>query len=121
MTLHEALAARVQDWIARGYPHDTYPAVAEIFEWAHGAEDTGNVRFLRPPQLRALETYWYLRLIEQTPHVLDLYRRLFPGRTGLLESLGLMQPALHRTALELGGIDALLEAIKTDDALVKTA
>ena len=34
--------------------------------------DAGGPRFLRAPQLRALETYWYLRLVEGTPHVLDL-------------------------------------------------
>lgn len=120
MTLHEALAARVVAWKHAGYPVDDFPAIAEILEWAHGIEDTGNVRFLRPPQLRALETYWYLRLVERTPHILDLYRRLYPSQTALLEALGLGHPDLRGRALDLGGVDALIDAVRRDDDLVKT-
>lgn len=120
MTLHEALAVRVAGWKRDGYSVDDFPAIAEILEWAHGIEDTGNVRFLRPPQLRALETYWYLRLIERTPHILDLYKRLFTGQTALLEALGLGHQDLRGKALDLGGVDALIQAVRTDDGLVKT-
>ena len=88
--LHERIAPRVDAWRADDYPCDDYPAVAEIFEWAH---DPGieALRFLRPPQLRALETYWYVRLAEKTPHIFDLYRKLYSpdvDMAGLLESLG---------------------------------
>ncbi|MCG8353681.1 MAG: hypothetical protein MI924_38445 [Chloroflexales bacterium] len=51
--------------------------------------ETGAPRFLRPPQLCALETYWYLRLVERTPRVLELYRRLFPDHQDLAAALGL--------------------------------
>jgi type III restriction enzyme len=54
--------------------------------------DNEAPRFLRVPQLRALETYWYLRLVEGTPDVLELYRRLYPSATEFLEALGLGQP-----------------------------
>jgi hypothetical protein len=80
--------------------------------------DAGGPRFLRAPQLRALETYWYLRLVEGTPHVLDLYRRLYPATTEFLEALGLGQPQLQRMALD-DGVDALLERVRTDDELVR--
>src|SRR4030065_469842 len=59
------------------FPSVESPPIAEIFEWASDAE-SGALRFLRRPQLRALETYWYLRLIEGTPHIFTLYQRLFP-------------------------------------------
>jgi len=65
-----------------------------MLEWACESE-TGSLRFLRPPQLRALETYWYLRLIEGTPHVADLYQRLFPvdDLASHIEALGVPEAA----------------------------
>jgi hypothetical protein len=90
--LHEALAARVAEWRDAGYHHDQFPAVGEILQYAVEGEEegspypqSGTLRFLRALQLRALEAYWYLRVVEGTPHVADLYRRLFPqpaGRAG---------------------------------------
>ena len=81
--LHEVLAERVSAWRADGYP-SRYPAVAEILRFAIDGEDTaspwplsGHLRFLRAAQLRALETNWYLRLVERTPHIGVLYERLF--------------------------------------------
>ena len=118
MTLHEALAIRVAAWNAGGYTVENFPAIAEILEWAHGVEETGNVRFLRAPQLRALETYWYLRLVEGTPHVLELYKRIYTNKTDLLTALGLGNQELIGRALD-GGVDALIDAVRTDDALVK--
>lgn len=118
MTLHETLAARVAGWRAGGYVCDEFPAIAEILEWAHGDEASGNVRFLRPPQLRALETYWYLRLVEGTPHVLALYRRLFSKQTELMAALGVDHPDLKSLALDLG-LDQVLDLIRTDNVLVK--
>jgi predicted nucleotidyltransferase len=118
VTLHEALAPRVSQWREGGYTHDVYPAIGEILEWARGDEASGNVRFLRPPQLLALETYWYLRLVEGTPHVLDLYRRCFRTSSEFLAALGLDHSDLKTMALDLG-VDGLLDAIRTDDGLVK--
>jgi type III restriction enzyme len=36
------------------------------------------LRYLRRAQFRALETYWYLRLVLNTPRIGDLYTLLFP-------------------------------------------
>ena len=72
MELHEALAAKVDAWREAGYPSDS-PALAEILDYA--TEDvepgapwprSGRLRFLRAAQLRALETCWYLRVVEQS-------------------------------------------------------
>lgn len=115
--LHQILGRKVDQWRVGGYPSPDYPAIAEIFEWASDPE-TGTLRFLRKPQLRALETYWYLRLVEGTPHIFVLYQKLFPHRSELLKALGLTTPEITRLVLDQS-FDALWERIKTDDEFVK--
>jgi type III restriction enzyme len=116
--LHQILAERVSKWRADGYPSPECPAIAEILEWAIDLE-SGTPRFLRLPQISALETYWYLRLVERTPHVFALYQRLFAEPAELLDALGLSHPEI--TKLTVGRpLDALWERIKTDDAFVQT-
>lgn len=115
--LHQQIAARVNTWRSEDYACPEYPALAEILEWAHIPE-TGHARFLRRPQLRALETYWYLRLIEKTPHVFDLYRKFYPKQSELLSALGLDHGDIKEYVLD-EGFDALLKRIKTDDAFVR--
>ncbi len=116
--LYEVLATRVDRWRADGYPTPDHPAIAEILEWTADPE-SGASRFLRRPQVRALETYWYLRLVEGTPHILDLYRRLFPHPPDLLDALlGLTAPELARQFLGTP-LDDILHRVRTDDALVR--
>jgi hypothetical protein len=120
--LHEALARDVAAWREAGYPSDI-PALAEILDFATDTEggDDGaalHLRYLRPPQLRALETYWYLRVTLRTPHVTELYTRSFPGTLDRLKALGLDTPAMKDVVVEIG-IDGLLERIRTDDAFVR--
>lgn len=116
--LHEQLAAEVAAWRAAGYPAGDYSCISEIFEWARD-EATGGLRFLRPPQLRALETYWYLRLVEVTPHVFDLYERLYPPKKSqgdFLEALGIPEPAFRAANFNL---KRLLKRIRKDDGFVR--
>ncbi len=115
--LHQKIAACVNTWRSEDYACPECPALAEILEWAHIPE-TGHARFLRQPQLRALETYWYLRLIEKTPHVFDLYRKFYPKQSELLSALGLDHGDIKEYVLD-EGFDALLKRIKTDDAFVR--
>ena len=89
--LHQVLAERVTGWRTAGYPHDRFPAIAEIL--LHARMEDGSPRYLREPQIRALESYWYLRLVEGTPHIADLYERCFPQVSDRLAALGLDQPA----------------------------
>ncbi len=114
---HQALVPKVDQWRKDGYASPDYPAISEIFEWASDPE-TGTPRFLRKPQLRALETYWYLRLVENTPHIFTLYQRLFPVPSDLLEALGLAAPQIMKLVADRG-LDALWERIKTDDGFVR--
>ncbi len=116
--LYQRLAERVAGWRADGYSADEYPAIAEILEFASEPE-TGELRYLRRPQLRALETYWYLRLAEETPHIFDLYQRVFPPETdkqALLDALGVPEAAFRDANYDL---DALWERSRTDDEFVR--
>lgn len=115
--LHQVLAQEVDKWRKEGYPSPDYPAIAEIFEWARDP-DSGALRFLRAPQLRALETYWYLRLVEGTPHIFTLYRRLFPDPPDLLEALGLAAPRIMKLVAGQP-LDPLWERIRSDDRFVR--
>lgn len=121
--LHAALIPRVDAWRQSGYRHDRFPAIAEILGYAtEDGPDTGanggRLRYLRAAQFRALETYWYLRLVEGTPHVAELYRRCFEHVADRLTALGLDAPELRDLALNIG-YDGLLERLRTDDELAR--
>ncbi len=117
-SLYQRLTPRVGRWRDDEYACEAYPAIAEILAWSRLAE-TGELRFLRKPQLRALETYWYLRLVEKTPHVFELYRRLFPLNSELLAALGLEHTAIQQVIIDGGGLAALWARIKGDDDFVR--
>lgn len=104
----------VAAWREEGYRHEDYPAIAEILEWASNP-DVPNFR-LRKPQLRALETYWHLRLREATPHIFDLYQSLFPKKKDLLDALGIPEEAFSRADYDM---EALVQAIRQDDEFVR--
>lgn len=105
--LYERIAARVTKWRDAGYPHERYQAIGEILEFQ--VDPDGGLRYLRATQLRALETYWYLRLAENTPRVIDLYRELYPTTTELLTALGITAQELKDRALD-SSVEALLNA-----------
>ena len=94
MQLYEALSRHVTVCREENYKHNQFPAIAEILEWAC-QPDVPNFR-LRKPQLRPLETYWYLRLVEETPHIFDLYQSLFPKKKEFLEAFGISDEAFSR-------------------------
>ena len=51
-------------------------------------------------QLRALETYWYLRLVKGTPHIFDLYQEFFPAKDdpdAMLKALGIPDAAFKES------------------------
>jgi len=118
MHLHRQIGARVEEWRSKGYPCDEYPAIAEIMEWATDPE-SGNLRFLRRAQFQALETYWYLRLVEKTPHIFDLYRRAYPPEENLkllLDSLGIPMAAFEAVNFNRG---ELWDRIRKDNDFVR--
>jgi type III restriction enzyme len=61
-------------------------------------------------------TYWFLRLQEGTPHTFDLYKKYFPKKDPLLESLGIPQAAFKQVDYK---INALWRQIKTNSDFVR--
>ena len=120
--LYELIQENVGAWREAGYPYPDHPAIAEILEYAVLPE-TGSLRFLRAAQLRALETYWYLRLVEGTPHIFDLYRRYYPQPLDLLDALGMdteeIKDTLINDLMSRGGPDAFWDRVRSDEDFVK--
>ena len=114
--LYQALAAKVAEWRQAGYRCDDYPAIAEILEFQIETE-TGSRRFLRQAQLRALETYWYLRVIEKTPHIFELYGRIYETTSQRLEACGLNHSEIKTFVMD-HGVEALWERVRSDDQFV---
>jgi len=120
--LYQLLSAKVDDWRAAGYPCAEYPAIAEVLTYQRD-EETGDPRYLRSPQLHALEVYWYLRLIEGTPRIADLYLRyrkegLYATKQELVEALGVPTAAWQEPKVDTE-IANLFEAIENDDDFVR--
>lgn len=114
--LHEALAAKVAAWRDAGYPVADYPGVAEIFQHAWLDDERTSLRYLRRAQFVALETYWYLRLVLDTPTVPRLYEHLFPSRKERLEAMGVSSKLFEEVDYDL---DALLERVRNDSGFVR--
>jgi hypothetical protein len=113
--LHQIIAGKVQAWRANEYECSDFPALAEILEYQID-QDTGARRFLRIPQIAALETYWYLRIVEGTPHIFDLYTKCYSKKIELMDALGVPRAALDAVDLDF---DAMWERILTEDEFVK--
>src|SRR5665647_1985727 len=106
--LYQALAAKVDEWRQKKYPCDEYPAICEVLEYAVEDEETEQLRYLRRAQFRALETYWYLRLVLNTPKIPELYETLFPKPKERREAMGLTHPEIVSYIAD-EGFDACLE------------
>lgn len=116
--LYQALAARVDAWRVEHYPCTDFPAIREILEFATEDAETGQLRYLRRAQFRALETYWYLRLVLKTPRIPDLYTQLFPKPKDRREAMGLTHPNIVSFIAD-EGLESCLERVKTDNAFVR--
>jgi len=113
--LHQQLAAAVSRWRDAGYPQESYPAIAEILQYGFEPE-TGDFRYLRRAQFRALETYWYLRLQLGTPTIPELYERLFPKPKDRLAAMGVSNELFAEADFDF---DTLIDRVLRDNALVR--
>ena len=115
--LHERLAADVAQWRSSGYQFADHPLIGEILAYQkEGQEENPSLTYLREPQFLALEVYWYVRLVLNTPHTIDLYMRLYGNDTrALLDALGV---SMSRDALPHLKIDDLIRMIKEDEGFV---
>jgi hypothetical protein len=112
--LYQVLGGKVHEWRKTGYLGHDYPVLAEILDWAKNPDGSGFL--LRPPQIRALETYWYLRLIQKTPHIFDLYKGLFPNKSELMKGLGIPPNAFERVDYDE---ESLWQKIREDNGFVR--
>ncbi len=120
MSLNKILKERVKKWREDNYKSD-YPIISEIFEYNFLDTENQNLRYLRKAQFEALETYWYLRLVENTPHIFDLYKKYFQGKK-LLDALNikLTKDDLEKIAFSNGGgIETVFKKIKEDNDFVR--
>jgi hypothetical protein len=110
--LYQKLKLDVNNWRQGGYP-SSYPAINTILQYNQN-------NFLRKAQFEALETYWYLRLVKNTPNVFDLYQSYFPGEA-LFEAFGLKHliENLPEDLITPEFTQGILKKIETDDAFVK--
>ena len=116
--LYQALAERVATWRAENYPCDNYPAIREILEFATEDGEAGQLRYLRRAQFRALETYWYLRLVLETPRIPEVYAKLFPKPKDRREAMGLTHPDIVSFIAD-EGLESCLERVRSDNAFVR--
>ncbi len=116
--LFEALEHSAASWRKKGYPCDAYPLIGEILAYqTEKQEDRSTPKFLREPQFLALEVYWYIRLIRETPHIIDLYKHYHgSNKEDFFDALGI---SVSRDALEFAEIDGMIEKIKRDEGFVK--
>ena len=117
--LFQTLASHVDTWRAADYPCPDGPAIREVLEFAVADETSGQLRYLRRAQFRALETYWYLRLVLDSPRIPALYERLFPDPEQRCAAMGLTHPDLLKLMAFGGGLAAVIERMQTDNAFVR--
>ncbi len=113
--LFTRLATDAIEWRNGGYDCDGYPLIGEILAYQREMQEGGGFKFLREPQFLALEVYWYVRLVLETPHIIGLYKRYY-GDEALLDVLGYPN---SREALNFTDADTVLEKIKTDPDLAR--
>lgn len=116
-SLYHHIQTQVTTWREANYPCPDHPAISEILAYATVLE-TGQLRYLRAAQFRALETYWYLRLIEKTPQVFELYKKTYPGNRNILTALDLFTEPIKDFLVE-EGIETLWEKIRNDPDFVR--
>ena len=114
--LYQALASKVDAWRSGGYACDDFPAIREILEFAVEDDETGQLRYLRRAQLRALETYWYLRLVLGTPTIPELYAKLFSKLPERLRAMGVSAKLFEEADYDY---DSLIERVKSDNKFVR--
>ena len=116
--LFQALAIKVDGWREARYDCPDFPAIGEILDFAVEDSTTDQLRYLRRAQFRALETYWYLRLVLNTPRIPDLYTTLFPMKSDRRAAMGLNSKELTELIADCS-LEEVIERVKTDNAFVR--
>ncbi|MGR4000757.1 MAG: DEAD/DEAH box helicase family protein, partial [Alphaproteobacteria bacterium] len=111
-TLWERIGKDVSLWRENGYPCEKFPLIGVIlrYQTIGDGEDDPSLRYLREPQFRALEVYWYLRTQLNTPKFLKLYQNYYQNEE-ILSALGMRIPDAYSGLIT---IESVLEKIKMD-------
>ena len=116
--LFTPLKQSAHDWRKGGYACDDYPLIGEILAHQTEAREASAVlTFLREPQFLALEVYWYVRTVLQTPHIIDLYKHYYAdNKQDFFDALGVSLPS---ETVRYAEIDQVLKDIKHDADFVE--
>lgn len=118
--LFEKLRDDTLNWRNIGYPCPDYPLIGEILRYQFEGEPPEDItlKYLRQPQFESLELYWFLRLVQKTPHIVDLYKYYYSDdKRDFFEAFGIpMDPAELQW---IPDVDAVIEKVKNDPAFVR--
>ena len=120
MELYQKLSDDAEKWRKEGYPCLDYPLIGEILRWQFegDTEERGALKYLREPQFQSLEVYWYLRLVRETPHIVDLYKHYYGDDIAVF--CGALGVKISPDALAfIDSIDQIINKVKTDDGFAK--
>ena len=118
--LFEKLRDDAEQWRKEGYPCSEYPLIGEILRWQFegDAEERGALKYLREPQFQSLEVYWYLRLVRETPHIVELYKHYYGNDISVFcDALGVKISPGMLTFIK--SPDQIIETVKTDPDFVR--
>ncbi|RKU14706.1 hypothetical protein C6501_07805 [Candidatus Poribacteria bacterium] len=113
--LYEKLRDDTLKWRKDGYPCQDYPLIGEVLrhQFEGEAGDRVQLKYLREPQFQSLELYWYIRLVMETPHIVDLYKHYY-DTTGdirdFCEAFGI--PITPNEAILIQNVDAIIKLVK---------
>ena len=113
--LYEKLREDTLNWRKEGYPCQDYPLIGEVLRWQFEGEagDRVHLKYLREPQFQSLELYWYIRLVLDTPHIVELYKHYY-DTTGdirnFCEAFGI--PITENEAMLIPNVDAIIKLVK---------
>ncbi len=117
--LFENLREDTLNWRKEGYPCQDYPLIGEILGYQFEGEVEENIilKYLREPQFQSLELYWFLRLVRNTPHIVELYKHYYPDKRDFFEAIGI--PIDPNQLQWIQNVDMVLQKIKNDPEYVK--
>ena len=117
--LFRKLADAARTWQTNSWQCSDYPLIGEILRWQFVGDeiDESALKYLRKPQFRALEVYWYLRLVRKTPHIISLYREIYgDDKRALFKALG---ANISEDMLEWAKTDAILNRVREDEGYAR--
>ena len=118
--LFEKLRDDTQNWRKEGYPCPDYPLVGEVLRYQFEGEPQEQIslKYLREPQFQSLELYWFLRLVQKTPHIVDLYKHYYSDdKRDFFDALGI---PINPTELQwIPDVDTVIEKIKNNPEFVR--